>query len=159
MGDVNRTEEIIWAAGLLEGEGSFLLQTGTYYLKVQVQMTDLDVLESIQRIFGGNIHPITKRREHWKDAWVLNISGSTAYTCMVEIRPYMHSRRTKQIDLALSARKEYEENKVINAEIKNSLKKKIVEEYINGKGSIRFLAKKHGVGRGAIHNWILELKK
>lgn len=85
---------IAWAAGLLEGEGSFLVRGSTPC--VRVTSTDLDVLERLQQIFGGNIWQVTKRKAHWKDCWVWDVSGELSIKCIKRVQPYLLKRRGLQ---------------------------------------------------------------
>ena len=151
---MSRELDIAWAAGLLEGEGSFLLQTGTSYLKVQVHMTDLDVLESLQRIFGGTIHSVAKRKEHWKDAWAWNLSGDVAKRCMEEVYPYMHGRRSLKIKECLSARKAFESARDTKRQKISSKGLKIAQEYQAGGATMRKLAKKYGISRQTVLRYV-----
>jgi hypothetical protein len=45
-------EDIIWAAGLFEGEGTILLGAPKTYAQVRLGMTDRDVVERFARIMG-----------------------------------------------------------------------------------------------------------
>lgn len=89
--------DIIWAAGLLEGEGTFV-EKNNHSVNVSCHMTDLDVLEKLKSIFGGSIYLTTKRKDHWKQAWVWSMNGKDAIKVMTTIRPYMMSRRSQRID-------------------------------------------------------------
>src|SRR6478609_5202089 len=90
---------VAYAAGVIEGEGSFMTTTNGYSPRVQVSMTDKDVLEQLQKTFGcGTIHAITKREEHWKDAWVWRCSGNEALRVMEVVYPYMGLRRKAKIE-------------------------------------------------------------
>ncbi|RYD64903.1 MAG: hypothetical protein EOP83_08655 [Verrucomicrobiaceae bacterium] len=97
------TNLIPWAAGLLEGEGSFSLNVGK--IRIQCQMTDLDVLEKLRDVLGGgSIIPVKKRKSHWKDCWLYSTKGSShTKEVILAIRPYMGFRRTARIDELLSA--------------------------------------------------------
>lgn len=105
--------DIAWAAGLLEGEGSFITRTKSPVLCVTCNMTDLDILERLQSIFGGLIHKNSRTSErykdHWKDAWTWSASGATAKDIMEAVLPYMGKRRSEKITELLQARKDYED--------------------------------------------------
>ena len=66
-------------------------------------MTDLDVLEKLQVVFGvGNIISTKKIEEHHKQAWVWTVSRvEDAVYVMKTVYPYMMSRRQSQIEAAL----------------------------------------------------------
>ena len=88
--------EVAWAAGLLEGEGSFV-KRHVHSSAITCSSTDLDTLEKLASIFGGNIVKLKKRKSHWKDAWAWYVSGQKAYNVMGKILPFMMCRRSKQI--------------------------------------------------------------
>lgn len=90
--------DVAWAAGLLEGEGSFLAKPGTCSPTAVCHMTDLDVLERLQGIFGGPIYVVTNRQAHWKPSWKWQVVGHLAADVMRQVRPYMMLRRGEVID-------------------------------------------------------------
>lgn len=94
--DINTssTFTIRWLAGFIEGEGSFICK----YLgvKISIALTDLDVLETVQKNFGGTIYEVKRRQEHYKDTWVWVINGEKAYDLTRRLLPYLHSRRKIQ---------------------------------------------------------------
>jgi hypothetical protein len=93
--------DIAWAAGLLEGEGSFLKKTKRKTILISCQMTDLDVLQRLKTIFGGSIYNTTKAKPHHKDAWSWCIFGTNAARVMELIKPYMLARRYIAIEEVL----------------------------------------------------------
>ncbi len=97
-----RSEQVAWAAGLLEGEGSFLLKRKATPV-VMAQMTDLDVLEAIQYIFNGNIWTATTTQAHHKPSWRWQTTGGFhGATVMRAVRPFMLARRGARIDECLA---------------------------------------------------------
>jgi hypothetical protein len=97
-------EELHWLAGLLEGEGSFLTgpPSRPNMPVIAIQMTDQDVIERVAALFGRKAHAATRREEHWRQSWMLRLSGHRAVEWMLVLRPLMGSRRKAQIDRALS---------------------------------------------------------
>lgn len=97
------SEEIAWLAGILDGEGSFLLNRsivgGKVYLypKITVNMTDLDVIERVADLFGVSPYKIPIRVER-KQAWRASIQGAGAVSLMRLLRPWMSERRGEKID-------------------------------------------------------------
>lgn len=115
----NRNECIIWAAALIEGEGT--ITVSSHGIRVAVVMTDLDVLETIQKIFGGTILLQKKRVEHYKDQWRWMLTnGKESYNFLELILPYLHRRRTEKAKEALSLYKK--------CELKKELKAKKIKE-------------------------------
>lgn len=84
--------DIAWAAGLFEGEGCFVFTYGKPK-SAQIQMTDLDVLEKIHRLFGGTLNSSGKRQEHWKECWRWSVFSNDAKSFIEKILPYMMERR------------------------------------------------------------------
>jgi hypothetical protein len=93
--------DIVWAAGLLEGEGSFFIKTGTHLPMVACQMTDEDVIQRLGGIFGGPLFSPAKQAEHHKQSWKWQVTGKLAAHVMRTVRPHMGLRRTEAIDKAL----------------------------------------------------------
>lgn len=97
------SEEIAWLAGILDGEGSFLLNRsivgGKVYLypKITVNMTDLDVMERVADLFGTSTYVLPKKEDR-KQAWRASIQGAGAVSLMRLLRPWMSERRGEKID-------------------------------------------------------------
>jgi hypothetical protein len=93
---VNR-EEIAWAAGLFEGEGSvYVNRIRKYrYLCVEVNMTDEDIVQRLHRLFPyGTVRQAEALRQHWKRSWhwrVHGFAGSQAFIAL--IWPWLGERR------------------------------------------------------------------
>jgi hypothetical protein len=109
-------EEIAWLAGLLEGEGSFMVHRaqakGKLYEKarVQVSMSDRDVVERVARLFHreeGQSYSVVAQphrvgKEHHSTIYRVFVNGSRAEEIMQAIRPLMGERRGAKIDEVLS---------------------------------------------------------
>lgn len=117
-GLVMNESEIIWVAGILEGEGNFSFRKternktkGSHRkLRVRLHMTDFDIVNRVKNLVGPNL---TIRRDERskqvfkdgytrKDAYVLDVSGFRAEKLMNEILPHMGQRRKDQILNALA---------------------------------------------------------
>ena len=94
------TIDIAWAAGIYEGEGSLVKDkraTATY--NFTIKMTDLDVLQRFQSIFGvGSIrfqdNPSLKARPHWKPIWTYGVHNKVSIAkILTAILPYLGLRR------------------------------------------------------------------
>lgn len=100
---VASSEEIAWLAGILDGEGSFLLNRsivgGKVYLypKIIVGMTDLDVIERVADLFGTSVYEPPKMKDR-KRLWRATIQGAGAVELMRLLRPWMSERRGEKID-------------------------------------------------------------
>lgn len=91
-------ESIIWAAGLIEGEGCFTLHSKNhpYFL---LDMTDKDVVYSIKNIFPFlNLRGPYKREGRVnKDIWRVDAFGPKCYALMIMVYPFLHLRRQQKI--------------------------------------------------------------
>jgi hypothetical protein len=105
--------ELAWLAGLLEGEGSFLVVRGAgrvgqsvVRIKITLQMTDRDIVERAHRLTGvGRLFDkLTKQKEYHKNTfiWALSAMEST-YLLMKRLLPHMGERRSAQIQVCLTA--------------------------------------------------------
>ena len=84
-----------WAAGLFEGEGyirQFNPRYGTY--SVVVKMTDLDVLERLNDMYGGKIYTersIPNRKPIW--TWTITRKAGVK-NFLLSIFPFLLERRS-----------------------------------------------------------------
>lgn len=78
-----------YIAGFFDGEGS-LIHNGKGY-RIVISQTHKQVLEEIKRFTRlGNVIEITKRKEHWKDAWVYYIAKQKDVLKFTqEVLPYL----------------------------------------------------------------------
>lgn len=99
---------IYWMAGLLEGEGSFLQgpPSTRNQPRIQIQMTDKDILEKVAKLWGVKVRgPYTPSnpKPHWKHHYTLVKKGTPAIEWMQQLRPLMGERRQGQIDAAIGS--------------------------------------------------------
>src|ERR1035437_5348075 len=100
-------KELCWLAGLLEGEGGFLLATsralGRLYLhpRIDLAMTDKDIVVKVATLFGGSFrlqkYSITKQRGY-KPVWKTSSYSSKAAALMLSLYPLLGKRRRKKIN-------------------------------------------------------------
>lgn len=95
-------DEVVWLAGLLEGEGAFDLHRQRYP-RVRVAMTDRDVVGRAARLMGSTVR-LTIRPQPYKPIWHAEISGQPAVDVMSAVLPYMGARRSSKIASILGAR-------------------------------------------------------
>jgi hypothetical protein len=97
-----KENEIAWAAGFFEGEGSISWQGGP---RLQMTSTDKDVLLRVQKVFGGEIYELNggvprsedvgrypSRKVQWK--WCQG--GYAGLKTLLEILPWLGERRTQK---------------------------------------------------------------
>jgi hypothetical protein len=106
--------DLLWVAGLLEGEGCFRLhrdcqRSGSkryvyYRPRVICAMTDLDVIERLQRVTGmGRIALGRKTAPHHKPCWQWTVSrDGDAISLMKALHPHRGERRRANIDEILT---------------------------------------------------------
>ncbi len=106
-------EELItvaWGAGLFEGEGTIGIQGAR--VNAAIQMTDLDVLETMQASFGGNIYDCGKQAEHHKQSWKWSLTSSKdSIEFLNKIYAFVGSRRKARIEEARVAYENHRSNK------------------------------------------------
>jgi len=98
-------EDIAWAAGFYEGEGSpqncnsRRLGKGRGSLMAIMPQTNKEPLEKMQRLFGGSLFPTNayKQNENWNQAFQLCIASTKAKIFFNAIYPYLSEKRRFQI--------------------------------------------------------------
>ena len=103
-------QELYWLAGLLEGEGSFLKGTPSQPNKctIAIASSDKDVAEKVSKIFTTKPNYLPnagKNVPHYKDIWLVKLSGGRAIELMKTLKPLMSVRRQEQIDSAIDSYK------------------------------------------------------
>jgi transposase-like protein len=96
-----RMVDIGWAAGFLEGEGSFSLLGGIDPRVTAVQV-ELGPLEKLVALFGGKIYPKKPAGFGKKPVNYWNIGGSHAASLMMTLYPLMSTKRKREIHKAIS---------------------------------------------------------
>lgn len=93
--------ELHWIAGLLEGEGYFMVGS-TGGVIVGADMTDLDVLQKLQRLIGyGSITGPQERGKN-KSIWHYRATlRSEVEQLLTAILPHMGDRRRRKIEIVL----------------------------------------------------------
>lgn len=97
-------EHLAWLAGLLEGEGSFLMTKAPYYRpKIQMQMSDEDVVRKAHEVAGvgtvcGPFYGLTPAGKARKPTWIWGVNRQKdAYALMVALVPWLGVRRCESI--------------------------------------------------------------
>ena len=101
--ELTKKEQLIFLAGLFEGEGWFGIQKKkeghTPAAVLEVQMSDEEVVVLFQRYLktNRNIRKKSKKEKaHYKDIYRFSIKGYRALHLMEEMLPYLCKRRKEQ---------------------------------------------------------------
>jgi hypothetical protein len=87
-------EDVIWAAGLFEGEGCIALQGRS--LIVKLAMTDADIIERAFEVWGvGSVNALKLIPNH-KQAYRWQANGGEAYAVLIAMLPWLGSRRKEK---------------------------------------------------------------
>ena len=101
--------EIVWLAGLLEGEGYFCLDRhqrggGRHRPSVEVgiEMSDEDVVRRAALTMNSNVRYRKPRKLNHKPTWVATARGQKAVDVMTLVHEHMGERRSARIAELLS---------------------------------------------------------
>jgi hypothetical protein len=122
-----RDSEIAWLAGILEGEGSFLMQhcavngKNYYYPRITVTMTDEDVIIRVAAMFGTKAHPIKPKKG--LPQYRATIAGERGVAFMRGLLPYMGGRRSSKMRALIS----FHETRPIANELRRTASSRIAK--------------------------------
>lgn len=88
-------DDLLWLAGLLEGEGSFDLHRGKYP-RIRLGMTDRDVVGRAATLLGGKVR-LSLKPAPAQAMWHVEVSGTKAEALLRLILPHMGARRSAKI--------------------------------------------------------------
>lgn len=88
-------DDLIWLAGLLEGEGTFDLHRGRYP-RIRVGMSDRDVIGRAATLMGARVRLSLKPAPN-AAMWHAEVSGTRALALMMDLLPHMGARRSAKI--------------------------------------------------------------
>ena len=94
-------KELYWAAGFIEGEGSF--NSVKSWSSIQVAQVQKEPLERLARLFGGSFYYKTRTNPKHNNVWTWYATGARARGIMMTIYSLMSSKRKLQIVKALAA--------------------------------------------------------
>lgn len=92
--------DVMWLAGLYEGEGCVVSDKRGGSLKLRIGMTDRDVLVTFQELAqGGYISPRSRDSGGLgkKPVWDYVATGRHAYAVFIAMFPFLHQRRRNRI--------------------------------------------------------------
>jgi hypothetical protein len=120
---------IAWAAGFLEGEGSFMQSRTTPYLECcQVQ---LEPLQRLQAMFGGTISFYERKSNNpkWSDYHRWTLYGNKAAGVMMTLYTLMSPKRQDKIEVVI---KDWVARGIRGAHHRNMTHCKSGHEYVDG---------------------------
>ena len=88
-------EDLLWLAGLLEGEGTFDLHRGRYP-RIRLGITDRDVVGRAATVMGTKVRT-TLRPAPWTATFHTEVQGTRAVAILWELFPLMGARRSSRI--------------------------------------------------------------
>lgn len=103
--DVSR-DDLIWLAGLCEGEATFDAHRGRYP-RIRVGMSDRDTVARVASLIGARVR-LSLREAPATPIWNAEVSGDRAKAIMEAILPYMGARRSQRIAEVLAASAYYQ---------------------------------------------------
>ena len=92
-------EDLLWFAGLLEGEGYFGRANQT--VRLDLWMTDLDVVERASRFVGSKVYHRKLRCSMRKPSYGFTLTGPKAASWMMTLYSLLGKRRRHQIAYSL----------------------------------------------------------
>ncbi len=97
---------LAWAAGIVDGEGSILLQL-TYYKDnpsysplIRVEMTHEETISRLRRIFGCGGSYSRQGKENWKATHTIQVNGRESIHVAKRLLPYLVTKR-RQAELII----------------------------------------------------------
>lgn len=99
--------DLLWLAGLMEGEGSFYPGSPNHAPNlpwVSVKTTDKDVIDRVGALWGRAVCVDRNKstKEHHKTPYSARLRGRDAVQMMWLLRPHMGQRRRARIDEVLA---------------------------------------------------------
>jgi hypothetical protein len=104
--------KLAFLAGVFEGEGSFGLWKGGVgttkkYFRIQVEMSDQDIIQQFIDFFGiGKLGHRKPRKKSYKDLYSWRINGEPAVQCLYVMFPFLGERRQEKFKGILKILKE-----------------------------------------------------
>jgi len=82
---------LAYIAGFFDGEGcvNFTKCRTSIYPRVLVVNTNREILEELRDRFGGDISPLSRREDGWKQGWSWRLSWSKAVDFLDKIEPWL----------------------------------------------------------------------
>lgn len=98
-----KRQQLIWLAGLSEGEACFAAQKNNGCPVYTLAMTDKDVVEHVAKLIDASCRMYKPKKAHWSNYYVTRISGFKASQLFELLKPYMFERRKQKIEEILDS--------------------------------------------------------
>jgi hypothetical protein len=145
------TADIAWAAGLIEGEGSFAMAGRTP--KIAVNMIDRDIIERLAVILGGRVYG-PYDRSHVNLAhhpiWRTQVNGPSSAGWMMTLFALLGIRRREQVRRTLG-----DWRSMRYVKISPGVERALLESWDSGDRIKLHLARRFGIGRETVYNVLL----
>ncbi len=84
-----------YIAGFFDGEGciGFARCRTSLHPRVLVTNTNIEILEELKNRFGGDIKPLSLRKENWKQGFSLRLTWLNAMKFLTKIYPFLILKR------------------------------------------------------------------
>lgn len=134
--------DIAWLAGLLEGEGSFMMGRNTVneklylYPRIVITMTDCDVISKAAKMFATSVYTLPPSKDGRKQQYRAQINGYRAVVLMSRLLKYMGDRRSKKIQELIHAYGELEPTNIRRAKSCSATQKKRWGKYGTREGRL-----------------------
>lgn len=89
--------DLHWAAGFIEGEGSFTHQHGG--CGIFAHQVESGPIQKLLDMFGGNIYEVNNKNQHRMYRWVAH--GARARGIMLTLYPLLFTKRRIQVKCSL----------------------------------------------------------
>lgn len=135
-----------YIGGFFDGEGALYKHRRGF--RVSITQANKEILETIRDFVGiGRICEITKRKPHWKDAWVYFIAKqSDVYKFLIKIRPKLILKKNLADEAIIIIKRNLKE---IEKEMARLEKRTREAKKLRQKGlSYRAIGKKLGIDFG-----------
>ncbi len=90
-------DDLMWLAGLLEGEGYFGARKDTGNPRLSIECTDRDVAGRAAMLMGGKLRARMQRNERCAPTYICEVTGPKAVSVMELLLPHMGARRSSKI--------------------------------------------------------------
>jgi len=98
--------ELYWAAGFIEGEGTFYFDRRV--CSIRVPQTIKEPLDRLHRLFGGEIYFRKRNQPNHSDQYVFRLNGRLAAAVSMMLLPLMSSKRRLQISTMIQRWRDYD---------------------------------------------------